>query len=450
MDSVDLIVDEQTGAMLQPRDTPSEELHTLLPSKMDSAIKFEIPDDCRDFSPFARLPAEIRHQIWESTLSTPGMHFLKIQSAETGGKWWTKSMEPLNANSDDSSDEDKEDDDIALEVKREVHPTESHCANLVPLYPSPEADISYYTTLNQEITKLSVTCNEASNVIKHLMTRPTTLKLGGGRMISLDISSDIISLEYVPQDVFEDGCQFTKTLQCAGLERIRKVAVRYCHKWYEQHSPTRCSVCGQTHSTPDRIAYPAHLYQFLARYLPNLEHFYFVDYLILRKSTTEDGQECPCAGAAATVDEKDKRPPGKFEGGNRTYFEVDGQDWTVKSKVFETTTWLQDRYVKYAKASTLSCHKNPTSVKFGVLACEWTVGRRTEMKKAPVTPIKKGRNKRAFCEEHPTWRSRRSPRIAPNLTTGIATPTELNAAFPFVFGISGRNEFEFTFTAPLK
>ncbi|KAH6976973.1 hypothetical protein BKA56DRAFT_673846 [Ilyonectria sp. MPI-CAGE-AT-0026] len=449
MNSLDFAVDNQTGAMVQRRDAPSEEFDLRLSPMMDSEIKFEIPDDCRDFSQFARLPAEIRHQIWECTLSTPGMHFLKIQSAEISGRWWTKSMDPLHTDSEDSSDEDKENDDIALEVRREVHPTVSHCASLVPLYPSPEADISYYTTLNQEITKLSVTCNEAANVVKHLMTRPTTLKLGGGRMISLDISSDIVSLEYVPQDVFEDGFQFTKTIQCPGLERIRKVAVRYCHKWHEQHSPTRCSVCGQIHNTPDRVAYPKHLYQFLARYFPNLEHFYFVDYLILRKSMSEDGQESSYAGAAAGTEIKGKRTPGKFEGGNRTYFEVDDREWTVKSKVFETTSWLQDRYVKYAKTSKLSCHKNPEKVKFGVLACEWTVGRRTEMRKAPTTPIKKGRNKRAFCEEHPTWRSRHSPQITSALTIGNA-PTELKATFPFVFGVSEGNEYEFTFTAPLR
>lgn len=113
MNSIDFAVDNQTGAMVQRRDTPSEEFGLRLSPMMDSAIKFEIPNDCRDFSPFARLPAEIRHQIWESTLSTPGMHFLKIQSAEISGRWWTKSMDPLHADSEDSSDEDKEDDDIA-------------------------------------------------------------------------------------------------------------------------------------------------------------------------------------------------------------------------------------------------------------------------------------------------------------------------------------------------
>ncbi|KAH7153072.1 hypothetical protein EDB81DRAFT_882020 [Dactylonectria macrodidyma] len=448
MDRFDPTVVDAQSATMPKLFAPITELDIRLKPKMEPGIKFEIPTDCRDFSPFARLPAEIRHQIWESTLSTPGMHFLKIQSAESSGRWWTRNMEPPHASPDDSSDEDKEDDEIALEVKREVRPTGSHRADLVPLYPSPEADISYYTTLNQEITKLSVTCNEAANVVKRMMARPTTLKLGGGRMISLDISSDIVSLEYVPQDVFEDGFRFTKEIQCAGLERIRKVAVRYCHKWHEQHSPTRCSVCGQIHNTPDRIAYPNHLYQFLARYLPNLEQFYFVDYLILRKSTSGHEETAACAGPSATTENKDKGSQVKFEGGNRTYFEVDNQDWTVKSKVFETLSWLQDRYVKYSTTSSMSLQKRPEEVKFGVLACEWTVGRRAEMKKAPTTPIKKGRNKRAFCEEHPTWRSRRSPQIAPALAAEHP-PAEMRANFPFVFGVSGGNEFEFTFTANL-
>ncbi|KPM45654.1 hypothetical protein AK830_g877 [Neonectria ditissima] len=438
-------VDGGMGGELKRQYVSDEEVDACSISTIDSAIKFDIPPDCRDFSPFARLPAEIRHQIWECTLATPGMHFLKIENEDVGN--WVNAGSPLHDHSDSSSDDDKETDGLTLEVQRETRPALTHRANLVPLYPSPEADISYYTTLNQEITKLTVTCNESAAVVKHLMARPTTLTLSGGRMISLDIASDIIYLEYVPPSIFEDGCYFTKALQCAGLERIRKVAVRYCHKWSKRPSPTRCSVCGQIHSTAEGAEYPKHLYQFIAQYLPNLEQLYFVDYFILRKSNTSEPRSGFGVGVATGAPEKTKAPLERFEGGNRTYYEVDGRDWVVKSKVFETMSWIQDRFVKYAKTSKLSSHKSPEKVKFGVLACEWTLARRLDMKKAPTTPIKKGRNKRTICEEHNTWRSRRSPHRSP-APVMESPPAGVPGNFPFVFGVEGSNDFSFTFAVP--
>jgi hypothetical protein len=285
MDSVDAVANDGTSH------SPKQLSIRSAPIAMSAAIKFDIPNDCRDFFPFAGLPIELRHQIWEEALATPGMQFLKIQHADPSylTRWWTKSMPALPPPSDSSDDE--EEDPVLLETRNEVRPTETIHASLVPLYPTPQADISYYTILNQELTKLSVTCNESASVIKRLMARPTTLTLNSGRMISLDVNSDIVYLEYVPPAVFEDSFRFTKGLRCVGLEKITKVAVRYCHKWHKDESPTRCPICGQNHSNSDRVAYPSHLYQFIAQYLPNLKHFYFVDYFILRKPAN-DTQEC--------------------------------------------------------------------------------------------------------------------------------------------------------------
>ncbi|KAF4456089.1 hypothetical protein F53441_1704 [Fusarium austroafricanum] len=412
---------------------PSEPVHTQSSSDMKlqtmgTPLKFEIPEDCRTFSPFPRLPPEIRNQIWQSTLDTPGMHFLKIDTdwhPSTGlGKWWLKESHLLQSLSDD---EDESVDQMALEVKREIRPTSRVYATLKPLYPTSKADISYYTTLHQQLAKLSVTCNEAASVAKGLTNRSTTVRLNTGRIISLNSFSDVIYLEYVPPDVYEDSIRFHRGLSCSGLDQIRNVAMKYCHK---------CS--------PDRIAYPKHLYRFLAQYLPNLEQFYFIDYLGLRKSdlnAVTDRHSFP-------IDVKAKPGTCRFEGGNRNYFEANDEDWKISHRVFQVQSWLQEQFVKYARTSKLSNHRNPEKVKFGVLACEWNVEPPTEPKRAPTTPVKKGRNKRANSEEH-TLRRTRHGSIPLGLSCVVdRLPYEVTAHFPFVFDACGTNNYDFTFSMP--
>ncbi|KAI7762117.1 hypothetical protein LZL87_004424 [Fusarium oxysporum] len=400
-----------------PGSKDTEPSTEALLQSIETPLKFQIPEDCRTFSPFPRLPPEIRAQIWQATLETPGMHFLKIDTdwhPATGlGKWWLKEPLFLHASVEDH---DEEVDSMALEVRREARPTAKVYGTLKPLYPTPQADISYYTNVHQQLTKLSVTCNEAAAVAKSLTNRSTTFRLNTGRIVSLNSSSDIIYLEYVPPEVYEDSIRFNKVLNCSGLDQIRKVAVRYCHKW------------------------------FLAQYLPNLEQFFFVDYLILRKSDLN-----------ATTDRhgfqsnlKAKTGTCRFEGGNRSYFEADTQDWTINSRVLQVKSWLQENFVKYAKSSSLSAHKNPEQVEFGVLACEWNVEPPSEPKKALATPVKKGRNKRANSEEHTLSRTNRrgsTPTISSPVTDSLPLDVAIN--FPFVFDARGSNNFEFTFSMSL-
>ncbi|KAI1042421.1 hypothetical protein LB505_004461 [Fusarium chuoi] len=397
---------------------------------IETPLKFRIPEDCRTFSPFPRLPPEIRAQIWQATLETPGMHFLKIDTdwhPATGlGKWWLKEPMFLHPSAEDHDDEV---DSMAVEVRREARPTAKVYGTLKPLYPTPQADISYYTNLHQQLAKLSVTCNEAAAVAKSLTNRSTTFRLNTGRIVSLNSLSDVIYLEYVPPEVYEDSIRFNKVLNCSGLDQIRKVAVRYCHK-----------------CTPDRVRYPKHLYRFLAQYLPNLEQFFFVDYLILRKSDLN----APTDRYGFQRDLKAKTGTCRFEGGNRSYFEADTQDWTISSRVLEVKSWLQENFVKYAKSSSLSAHKNPEQVEFSVLACEWNVEPPSEPKKALATPIKKGRNKRANSEEHTLSRTNRRG-STPTVLRPVADSLPLDVAinFPFVFDAAGSNNFEFTFSMSL-
>ncbi|KAF5630654.1 hypothetical protein F25303_9888 [Fusarium sp. NRRL 25303] len=384
---------------------------------IETPLKFRIPEDCRTFSPFPRLPPEIRAQIWQATLETPGMHFLKIDTdwhPATGlGKWWLKEPMFLHASAEDHDDEA---DSMVLEVRKEARPTAKVYGTLKPLYPTPQADISYYTNLHQQLTKLSVTCNEAAAVAKSLTNRSTTFRLNTGRIVSLNSLSDVIYLEYVPPEVYEDNIRFNKVLNCSGLDQIRKVAVRYCHKW------------------------------FLAQYLPNLEHFFFVDYLILRKSDLDAATD----RYGFQRDLKAKTGTCRFEGGNRSYFEADTQDWTISSRVLEVKSWLQENFVKYAKSSSLSAHKNPEQVEFSVLACEWNVEPPSEPKKALATPVKKGRNKRANSEEHTLSRTNRRG-STPTVSRPVADSLPLDVAinFPFVFDAAGSNNFEFTFSMSL-
>lgn len=379
-------------------------------------FKFEIPEHYRDFLPFARLPPEIRAQIWQNTLDTPGIHFLKI-TPETGiRRWWMKeSYHP-------AASEDEETDPMTLEVKNEKlqPPMPPMQAILEPLCPT-QADISHYTTLHKQIAKLTVTCNESASIARSLVNRSTAFRLHSGRLVSLN-RSDVIYLEYLPSDCYENEICFTKALNCPGLDQIRKVAMRYCHKWNERKVQQRCPHCGQLHDVPGNLTYPKHLYRFLAQYLPNLEEFYFVDYLILPKSQT-------AAGADATVV---ARGTSKFEGGNRSFFEVDDeQNWKISSRVLDCKSWLQGQFIKYAKASILSKHKRPEKVKFGVLACQWRI-------EPPVAPVnKKGRNKK---------RPRKLPR-GPSLP--IALPYEVTVRYPFVFDACGSNIYAFTFSMTL-
>ncbi|KAF5024314.1 hypothetical protein F66182_3591 [Fusarium sp. NRRL 66182] len=406
--------DTQLGPLPLPENTES---HPET-SKCTAAapIKFAIPEDCRIFSPFARLPPEIRHQIWHNTLDTPGMHFLKVDTdyhSSTGlGRWWIKDSVLINA---PLSEDEHDLDPVALEVKRELRPTSKVYGTLKPLYPTPQADISYYTNLNQQLAKLSVTCNESASITRSLTSRPTTFRLNNGRVISLDSSSDVIYLDYVPPDIYEAGFRFSRALSCSGLDQIRNVA-----------------------------AVPK--LRFLAQYLPNLEHFYFVDYHILRKSSGAE-TKTPADDQKPTDDRKAKPPMCRFKGGNRSYYGVEEQDWNVHSRVFQVKSWLREHFVKYSKTSKLSNHKSPEKVEFSVLACEWNVEAPSEPKE-PAKPVKKGRNKRTYCEEHSVSRGRKMP-LQKGLTSAAESLTpELRSLFPFTFDACSGNKFDFTFVFP--
>ncbi|GFP58461.1 hypothetical protein TASIC1_0010027200 [Trichoderma asperellum] len=398
-------------------------------------IKFEIPDEYRTFLPFPRLPPEIRQQIWRESVSTPGMHFVKLESRGRHWRWISlnRLAQLITQQQDTEKDGDEEDDDeIAHEVKNEVTPKPLWDTRLVPIYPNQKSDISSYHGLNKQIAALTTVCEESKAVVDNLIAKDGVLKLSNGKLVALEASSDVIYLEYFPPELFESGCGYDIDPNCPSLDNIKRIAVRYCHQWQEKPLPTVCSLCGLVHDTTGGVIYPKHLYHFLARHLPNVEEFYFVDYFLLRKPAQ------PNAGPG-------KLPTRKYQCGNRTFYEANDEHWNVKPQVVKMQTWLQDRFIRYAKASRLSRHKNPEKVRFGILACEWDIVPPLSLKAQPTPPAQKGRNKRMLYEEHALRRSRRRLLRQKSRNAQLINPNTFTANVPFIFG-NPNNSFDFTFT----
>ncbi|KAL7926428.1 hypothetical protein ACQKWADRAFT_309264 [Trichoderma austrokoningii] len=397
------------------------------------AIKFEIPDEYRTFLPFYRFPPEIRQQIWLESVSTPGMHFLRLESNGRYWRWISLNRLAQLITQQQSPPKDDDHDEIAQEVKNEVAPKRLWDSRLAPISPNQKSDISSYHSLNQQMAALTIVCGESKAVADGLMAKQGSLKLDNGQLVALGGSSDIIFLEYFPPELFESGCGYDIDPNCPSLDNIRRVAVRYCHQWQEKPLPTVCSLCGLVHDTTGGVIYPNHLYHFLARHLPNVEEFYFVDYFLLRKPPPQSGAD------------PGKLPTRRYKCGNRTFYEADDEHWNVKPQVAKMQTWLQDRFVRYAKASRLSRHKNPEKVRFGVLACEWDIVPPLSLKAQPTPPAPKGRNKRVLYEEQALRRSRRRVLRQKTRNAQLRNSSAFTANAPFVFGDLD-NAFDFTFS----
>ncbi|RFU79953.1 hypothetical protein TARUN_2265 [Trichoderma arundinaceum] len=396
-----------------------------------SAIKFEIPETYRTFAPFPRLPPELRQQIWRDTVSTPGMHFVKLETR--GRHWgWMPLIRPFAQTLQQGSEKGDDYDEIALEVKNEVAPKQLWDTRLVPLSANKQSDISCHHGLNKQLAALTMACGESHDMVNGLMAKKGAVRLSNDKLLALPGSSDIIFLEYFPPELFESGCSFDIDPNCRSLDNIRRVAVRYCHQWQEKPAPSVCSLCGLVHESTGSVVYPAHLYHFLARHLPNVEEFFFVDYFLLRKTSQLNHKP-------------GSWPSHKYKCGNRTFYEADGKDWDMKPQVLRMQAWLQDRFIRYAKASRLSRHKSPEKVRFGVLACEWDIAPPVSLKTQPAPPAQKGRNKRMFYEEHALRRNRRQV-LHQRWQNAMPVHTNVVAAnVPFVFG-NPDNSFEFTFS----
>jgi hypothetical protein len=185
-------------------------------------------------------------------------------------------------------------DEIAFEVKNEVAPKQLWDTRLVPVAANQKSDISCYHGLNKQLAALSTVCTESSAMVNGLIAKNDAVRLSNGKLVALAGSSDIVFLEYFPPELFESGCSFDIDPNCPSLDNIRRVAVRYCHQWQEKPAPAVCSLCGLVHDATGSVVYPVHLYHFLARHLPNVEEFYFVDYFLLRKTAQPGSSSGEC------------------------------------------------------------------------------------------------------------------------------------------------------------
>ncbi|KZL83165.1 hypothetical protein CI238_04518 [Colletotrichum incanum] len=391
---------------------------------MASTIKFDIPASASSFHPFSRLPPEIRHRIWEDVVLEPGMHFLRLKTAARAAHL----PSPLITSTINDNDDDEELSTPILDFNRELLPSKLWPAALEPRYPTPQANLSNYVALNRTLAKLSVTCFESAAVVQRLVNQLGSVKLNGGRIVSLASSEDVVCLEYLSADNFRSWCRMSLDIECPELANIRHVAIPYCHGWEATNSAFRCSHCGNRHRAGVNKVYPVHLYEFLARHLPNLQTFYFIDYLIVKRSlgpnsavqnneeidppspealtetqnsaadksdkrkkedalddnpspnktvdsakaAHEQSDTAATTETTQSITDSQKRIPGKvFKSEGRTFRELTEDERNVKSRVVDTLCWIQKRFTLYAARSKLSKHAHPENVKFKVLACEW-------------------------------------------------------------------------------
>lgn len=255
-------------------------------------IKFHIPDECRTFTIFPLLPAEIREAVWEAYLSTPGIHFLKLQTNQEDWSWTER--QTVHATETAVPEDIEEREKIRNLVKEDKQPRERHPTCLIPVGPSPKADVSHYKALRRQLATLSRTCVESRNVVKRLCNRSGTLKLGDGKLISLGQSSDLIYLDYFPPSLYQGNGNLETAPDCPELKRVRRVAVRFSHTWRPTRKPCLCSLCKKDKSPSHNGVYPSHLYQLLARHFPNLEEFFFIDYFsVYRNKDQLDDEATP-------------------------------------------------------------------------------------------------------------------------------------------------------------
>ncbi|KAK2001380.1 hypothetical protein LX36DRAFT_688877 [Colletotrichum falcatum] len=470
---------------------------------MESTVKFDIPPSARSFHLFSKLPPEIRHQIWEDAILEPGMHFLRLKTAARA----THLPSPIIASLVGDNDEnDAAQPNPILDFDHEPLPSRLWPATLEPRYPTPQANLSNYVTLNRTLAKLSVTCSEAAAVVQRLVNQPGSLKLSGGRIVSLASSDDVVCLEYLSSDNFRSWCRMSLDIECPELANIRHVAMPYCHGWEAASTAFRCSHCGSLHGAGISKVYPVHLYEFLARHLPNLETFYFIDYLVYKKRTSltakrQDSQDIrppppvplgrtkdpasekldkrkhPCNqedarhgnnrsprktanlftaaqdesattidGATPSSTDRQRRVPRKmFKSDGRIFCELDDEEWNIKSRVVDTLSWIQKRFILYATRSKLSKHAHPNRVKFKVMTCEWvdkeseTPPRLKRSTPSAGKPLKKKlRPSSERCQEG----SR--PKSAATQPLPVPVTTELQDSFGFVFGQENNGIFEFS------
>lgn len=252
-------------------------------------VQFKVPDGCRLFTPFQRLPPEIRQQIWVAYLTNAGVNFVKLETSDPRWRWGMPTARTPAPGSGKGSQLSSYMDDIDMVVQNEAGIQRTWHAELVAQSKDYRADISNYEEVYRQLVILAWTCVESASLVRSLGNRPGVVKLGNGDIVTLDNSPDLVYLDYLPPEFYHTNGNLDFKLDCPGLEMIRRAAVRFCHSWHPKKMSDICRSCGKPHGGLEPGHYPAHLYQLLARYMPKLEELYLIDYFIVPKTEEERG-----------------------------------------------------------------------------------------------------------------------------------------------------------------
>ncbi|KAH8205624.1 hypothetical protein TruAng_000118 [Truncatella angustata] len=426
-----------------------------------------MPPGLERFSRFKDLPYDVRHKIWQEIIYTPGIHFLKFE----------RNHVPRVSVHEEFSDDEFELSEAHSPRRPEPGKAQSrtskkkYTATLKPIFPLPAADLSYYTSKTKTLAQLSFSCNEASNEVYRVVTKPDNLTLDNGRLIAFAKSSDIICIDYPDLLSTRRLSSWAECLNTSQLRKIRRLAVRYQPEWDEERR--FCRVCGQYHEiypgSRKEQAPRRHLYEFAALF-PNLESFYFIDHLIVRQSSelTDDEQADPRwlgpSDRARVMEELSARGSGrgkpqqseKFESGGiggRTYFEIDRnlcKVCKVHSHVFNMLEWVQANYIAYCEKRGPKKHKHPQVVRFAVLACEWKHERLVADKipqKSSMIPRKVWKMKN---RKHSRQRVQNDLELIDAMNAlkleSVCRNFDAPSSLPVIFGDEGVSAYEFTFT----
>ncbi|KAI1156594.1 hypothetical protein F4825DRAFT_263108 [Nemania diffusa] len=388
---------------------------------------FAVPRSLQRFDIFKKFPYDIRHLIWEEVIFTPGIHFLKlVETIDTPAIPRHVSTEANSGRSLVTLPESQAAGVVSAEDL-------VYSATLKPIFPLPCADNSHHIAMNKTLAQLRESCDEAKSLVDKVLAQPCNLTLRGGQLILLHRSSDVVCIDYPNITQARYLGEWAEHLDLDQLAKIRRLAVRYHHEW---DNDLVCSYCGRVHSHHGRHPYPRHVYEF-ASLFKNLETFYFIDYLTVRKP--------PPSPNHPRQSQSSGRPLEKFASGEggRTYFEVDPESCTTHTRVHETLSWIRNNYICHC-ISRSQGPPRPANVRFKVLACEWDSDQKlaaTKRTATQTTPVKKKRTR----NRTPGYRT--SPQNLTIVDDPLSQPTNINI-LPVVFGDAGKSKFDFSLKIP--
>lgn len=424
-------------------------------------LHFKLPAGLGIFSRFKDLPYDIRHKIWEHLMYTPGIHFLKFERNRVSR--FSSDDDHENSSTDGglsgstvntSSSQGSRRSGSGVVVNK---PIKRYSATLKPVLPLPSADLSYHVTKSKTLAQLSDSCNEAAFEVSRATSQPDNLTLDNGRLITLAKSFDIVCIDYPDLPYTRRLGQWASDLDTAQLAKIHHIAVRYHPSWDEERY--LCRVCGLYHEvlpgSRKNQAPRKHLYEFAALF-PNLETFYLIDHLIVRRPLLSEDEHAdprwlgPSDRARFMAElPVSKGRPETFESRGLTYLEVDRRlckVCKVHSHVFNMLEWVQENYVAFCERKARHKHKDLNSVRFAVLACEWAQKKLVAGKEQRAVGLKKRRRKEltrrmVVQEDHVLIEAMNALKLESTYRDYPVPPS-----LPVVFGDEGRSAFAFTLT----